>query len=84
MAVFELTAEQRQELGETEPARAFDPGTKQVYVLVRADVYERMKSIFDEDALDMRQIAVLVEQAMREEDAQDPSLESYQKYRLSS
>lgn len=43
-----------------------------------------MKSIFEEDGLDMRQVAVLVEQAMREEDAQDPSLESYQKYRSSS
>jgi hypothetical protein len=82
--MFELTPEQRQELGGTEPARAFDPETKQEYVLVRADVCEHLKAIFDEDGLDLRQGAVLVEQAMHEDDAQDPSLESYQNYRTSS
>ena len=82
--MFELTPEQRQELGGKEPARALDPETKQEYVLVRADVYEHMKAVFDEDGLDMHQVAVLVEQAMREEDADDPSLESYQKYRTTS
>lgn len=84
--MFELTPEQRRELGKTEPARALDPETKEEYVLVRADLYERMKAILEEGGLelDMRQVAVLVEQAMREDDANDPLLESYDKYRVSS
>jgi hypothetical protein len=72
-----LTPEQRQQLQGPVPARAIDPETKQEYVLVRADLYEQMKALFEEDGLDMRQIAILVEQAMREDDADDPSLESY-------
>ncbi len=73
--MFELTPDQRQEL--RGPARAIDPETKEEYVLLRANVYERMKAIVEEEGLDMRQVAVLVEQTMREDDADDPSLESY-------
>jgi hypothetical protein len=81
--MFELTAEQRHELGRPELARAIDPQTKQEYVLVPAELYDRLKTIFDGDGLDMGQVSVLVERAMRELDADDPSLESYQKYRTS-
>src|SRR5437763_1137873 len=83
-AMFELTTEQRHELGQPELARAIDPETKQEYVLVPVELYERLKIMFDEDGLDMRQVSLLVEKAMRELDADDPSLESYQKYRTST
>jgi hypothetical protein len=82
--MFELTTEQRQELRGPEPARAFDPDTKEEYVLLRADLYQRIKAMFQEDGLIMTQVAVLVEQAMCEDDADDPFLETYQKYRISS
>ena len=81
--MFELTPERRQELHEPEPVRAIDPDTRKEYVLVPADVYERMRAIVEEDGLDMRQVASLVERSMREDDFEDPSLESYQKYRSS-
>jgi hypothetical protein len=45
--MIELTPEQRQELEGAEPARARDPQTGQTYVLVRADVYEKMRAILD-------------------------------------
>jgi hypothetical protein len=65
-----------------EPLQVVDPRTKQTYVLLRNEEYERMKEILDEDdGLDMRQVAVLIAEAMREDDEQDPLLESYQKYR---
>jgi hypothetical protein len=82
--MFELTPDQRAELSGPEPARAINPDTKAEYVLVRADLYERMKAVFEEDALDMCQVAKIVDQAMCEDDADDPSLESYQKYRTQS
>jgi hypothetical protein len=44
---------------------------------VRADLYERMKAVFEEDALDMSQVAKMVDQAMRDDDANDSFLESY-------
>lgn len=44
--MIELTQEQRQELAGPEPARAIDPETKETYVLVRAEVYDRIKSLF--------------------------------------
>jgi hypothetical protein len=43
--MIELTQEQRRELEGPEPARAVDPETKQTYVLVRTEVYERLRSL---------------------------------------
>jgi hypothetical protein len=77
----ELTEPQQQALDARteEPLRLVDPRNRASYVLVRADIFERMKALVQDDSLDMRQVAVLVDAAMREEDANDPALESYQK-----
>ena len=77
--MLELTEQQQQALDASPEPRLRDPRTGIAYVLVRADVYERLRALLGEDeGLDMRQVAVLVEQAMREEDANDPTLEFYQ------
>jgi hypothetical protein len=47
--MIELTAEQRQELSNAEPM-AIDPETRIAYVLIRADVYERLRGLLDDDA----------------------------------
>jgi hypothetical protein len=47
MTMIELTDEQRQELEGLEPARVRDPKTNETYMLVRADVYQRMRHIID-------------------------------------
>ena len=47
--MIELTHEQRQELANPEP-RARDPQTNETYVLVKADVYERMKGLLYDDS----------------------------------
>lgn len=73
-----LTREQRAELdlaiGREGYARLDD------YVVIKAETYDRLRAAV-EDGLDMGEIAVLVESTMREEDAGDPLLESYQGYR---
>jgi hypothetical protein len=46
--MIELTEQQRQELKNPEP-RAHDPETGETYVLVRAEVYERLKGVLGED-----------------------------------
>jgi type II secretory pathway component GspD/PulD (secretin) len=77
--MIELTQQQRQAIGQGEtPPTIIDPDTKTAYVLVRKDVYEQMRGLLEE-GLDMRQVAVLVEQAMQEEDANDSTLDFYQR-----
>jgi hypothetical protein len=76
--VIELTEAQRLELDGPEPAVAVDPQTGQTYVLVRREVYDRLRALQEEDGLNMRQVSTLVEAAMHEDDAGDPTLEFYQ------
>jgi len=47
--MIQLTEEQRQQLDGAEPARAVDPLTKEEYVLVKAELYDRLKGILDVD-----------------------------------
>jgi hypothetical protein len=77
---IELTVQQQQAVDTTPEPRLIDPRTQKAYVLVQADVYERLRGFRAEDTdLDMRQVAALVERAMREDDAGDPTLEFYQR-----
>ena len=73
-----LTPEQREALalaiGREGYARIDD------YVVLKAEVYDRLRAAAD-DGLDMIQVGSLVESTMREEDAGDPLLDSYQSYR---
>ena len=60
----------RQELEKPEPARVRDPKTNETYVLVRADVYERMRAIIDGTT--------------RRAGWDDPELDVYESYRKKS
>ncbi len=72
--MFQLTEQQRQQLTSPMPV-AIDPSTKVEYVLVRRQVFERMQSLLGDDVLATGE---LVDQIMVEDDANDPTLESYQ------
>lgn len=50
--MIELTEQQVQNLAAngTEPARAVDPTTRTEYVLVRAEVYDRIKRLLEDEA----------------------------------
>lgn len=80
--MFDLTHEQHEALGAETPPKAHDPATNETYVLIKAAVYERLRGLLEDqdDGLDMRQVAVLIHEAMREDDANDPLLETYQNY----
>lgn len=76
--MIQLTEEQQRAVDAGE-SRLVDPRTNKAYVLVEAGRYERIQNMLDdEDGLTMRQVAVLVDRAMREDDADDPTLEYYQ------
>lgn len=65
--MIDLTEEQLRELGNGEPAKLHDPRTDQTYVLVRADVYERMRAIVDG--------------VTKRAGWDDPALDAYEQYR---
>jgi hypothetical protein len=78
--MIELTEQQQHAVdGREQPPRLIDPRTKKAYVLLGAEVYERISNLLaDDDGLDMRQVGLLVDRAMQEDDEGDPSLQYYQ------
>ena len=77
--MIELTEQQQQELNTPEPM-AIDPRTRETYVLVRREAYERLKALLAMDDYDPEEGAGEINEIMAEDDADDPYLESYQKY----
>jgi hypothetical protein len=56
---IELTEEQRQALAtEPPPCQVIDPQTKETYVLVRSEVFQKMQALLDED--DVRRMEPLL------------------------
>jgi hypothetical protein len=76
-AMIELTEEQQCELSRPEPV-VIDPQSKEEYILVRRELYERIRNLLDGTALSKREVAELVNRAMQEYDEGDPSLCLYQ------
>jgi hypothetical protein len=78
--MIELTEQQQKAVDASqEPPRLIDPRTNKTYVLIGSEAYERIRGLLtDNDGLDMRQVAVLVERAMHEDDGDDPTLAFYQ------
>jgi len=77
--MIELTEMQRGELSLPEPV-ALDPLTRQRYVLVRQESYERIKALLSLDDYDPDEGMRSMNEVMAEDDANDPYLESYQHY----
>lgn len=74
--MFELTDKQLQEMTGPEPC-AVDPVTNIRYVLVREDVYRRLKAICSDDAVVTT--ADMLDKVMADDDVHDPWLEELQK-----
>ncbi len=74
----QITDEQRQAIHEadTGAVRLVDPTTNTTYILMRADIYDRMQTRSQE--FDPREAYPLIEDVMRDDDANDPTLASYQ------
>ena len=77
--MIELTEQQRQELHLPEPL-AIDPLTRETYVLLRTESYQRLKTLLDLSDFDPDEGAAEINEIMAEDDAHDPLLSSYQKY----
>ncbi|HTN03976.1 MAG TPA: hypothetical protein VL132_18955 [Planctomycetaceae bacterium] len=82
---MQLTREQLQAVRSGEPMTVNDPEIRPECVLVRADVFARVKDLLYDDAdFSPREAYPLVDRVMAEDDADDPALESYQSYRQPS
>lgn len=75
--MIELTLEQRQELGKEEPVRVRDPQTNDTYVLIRSEVYERLRALLADETI--YTTADTLDGLMAEDDANDPQLAELQR-----
>ena len=75
--MIELTSEQWDAIAHEENPVVIEPESKTAFVLVRKEVYEHWRRVFDDEP----DAALLVNEMMASDHADDPLLESYQKYR---
>jgi hypothetical protein len=73
-----LTDEQHQAIEDAggSPVRVEDPSTKTTYVLLTADLYERIRALVESDDPDPSEFAPLMWDAMKG-DWDDPSMDAY-------
>ena len=74
-----LTEEQRHAIEESggKPLYLVDAATNTAYVLIRAEQFEKLGALLDEE-FDPREVYPSVDRVMQEDDASDPTLASYQ------
>jgi hypothetical protein len=78
-----LTTEQANALHENDdrPVPVVDPGTNKVYVLVSAEVFERIKPLLGEEEFDIRETYAAQFAAMDTKECWDaPGMERYDDY----
>jgi hypothetical protein len=74
-----LTPEQLRSVRQGEPVMVSDPEIGPDCVLLRADVYARVKNLlYDDSEFDPRVVLPSINEVMKDDDALDPWLESYQ------
>jgi antitoxin ParD1/3/4 len=64
------------------PVHLVDSTTNEGYVIMRADQYEKVKVVFEREDhyFDPREAYPFVDEAMQADDANDPTLETYQSF----
>lgn len=75
-----LTPEQSQLVRQTGggPLRLLDPDTHQQYVLIEAELYDRLRSVLTDS--DPREFYPALERALRDEGWNDPHMDDYNRY----
>ena len=77
-----FTNEQVQAIRDGCPVPIIPPEVGEECVVVRRDAYEKVKHLlYDDSEADPTRFYPLVSRIMAEDDAHDPALESYQKYK---
>jgi hypothetical protein len=77
-----LTADQKQAIARGETVRLVDPDTEVECVVVRADVYERVKSlVYDDSPLSEEERLFAIREAGKRAGWDDSELDVYEQYR---
>ena len=77
-----LTSEQIQAIKEGEPVVFMPPEIGEQCIVIRKDVYQRLVHLeYDDREIDAARLYPMIGRIMEEDDANDPALESYQKYK---
>jgi hypothetical protein len=78
-----LTIEQHQAIEDAggKPVRVEDPQTRATYVLIDANLYERIRALVEPDDFSPEEFAPMIWDAMKE-DWDDPSMEAYDRLRV--
>ena len=76
--MIELTLEQRRAVSHEDNPIVVDPDTKTKYVLVREDVFDRLKTLLAMDDYDPDEGLAHINEIMADDDANDPLLPTYQ------
>lgn len=77
--IFRLTDEQQQALANNgeEPLRLVDVKTDTTYVLLPADVYDRLKALFQEDPVTREEQLYFLREAGKRAGWNDPAMDVY-------
>jgi hypothetical protein len=79
---MDLTSEQIQAIREGAHVAVVPPEVGEECVVLRRDAFEKIKNpIYDDSEADPARLYPVVSAIMAEDDANDPALESYQKYK---
>jgi hypothetical protein len=74
---LKLSDELRQALAQPTPPRLLDEQTNTAYILIREDLYERLRALLDDDEFDVREAYPLMDEVARREGWDDPELDVY-------
>lgn len=80
--MIELSAEQRQELARERerPLQVVDPETKKVYFIVSDDLFARVRALFADDDLDVRDTYAAQSATAGAAGWDDPEMDVYDQY----
>jgi hypothetical protein len=76
---LKMTEELCQAVAQEKSPRVVDEQTNTAYVLIREDLYERVKPLLVESTLDPEEMAPLIWEVMKE-DWEDPAMDIYDNY----
>jgi hypothetical protein len=79
--MIELTEEQRRSVAGQENPIIIDPATNAAYILVRKDVFDRMKGLlYDDSELSHEEMRLLLARSSKENGWAEPGMEAYDNY----
>ncbi len=79
--MIELTPEQQQQLGEGRAVEVTDPETAQPYVVLRKDVYDRVRRLlYDDSEATPDELRAMLARSAEANGWEEPGMDAYDRY----